>query len=211
MSVCGGRCLWGSIDGGDRWCSRWFHAARLNGGRRSRRRGRHLRGASRRRRCPTPGPGPSARRMNGHHRDSGRNAGNWDLEPPARRRCSNHWTSKDDIVRLRVTKRGQQQPDHIATYRGVLGGLRALPGSGTSWLLTVDPTPLGTRPAGTRSVSTENSGRRRSFPPEPVVSGLGLPLVVCHIVSVPSNLSGFRKEKGYGRECAVSRRRGRQH
>ena len=117
MSVCGGRCLWGSIDGGDRWCSRWFHAARLNGGRRSRRRGRHLRGASRRRRCPTPGPGPSARRMNGHHRDTGRNAGNWDLEPPARRRCSNHWTSKDDIVRLRVTKRGQQQPDHIATYR----------------------------------------------------------------------------------------------
>ena len=55
--------------------------------------------------------------MNGHHRDSGRNAGNWDLEPPARRRCSNHWTPKDDIVRLRVTKRGQQQPDHIATYR----------------------------------------------------------------------------------------------
>ena len=55
--------------------------------------------------------------MNGHHRDSGRNTGNWDLEPPARRRCSNHWTSKDDIVRLRVTKRGQQQPDHIATYR----------------------------------------------------------------------------------------------
>ena len=34
----------GSIDGGDRWCSHWFHAAMVSGGRRSRHRGRHLRG-----------------------------------------------------------------------------------------------------------------------------------------------------------------------